>query len=200
VHPNGLVNRHLKFRDGTEVELMTVVGAPGDAMAREYEGLLRDGEGGAYVALRLGDLEVVQRQAAGAGLVLQGRASGSLRFLGFPPSSPASAVFFVEGRAVALDPDSVLLHDPAVSGLAEVWLEGGAALGDLLHRLGATVCGAARAPDGREGERWVLARGGLVVVPPRSGSPARVLGAVLETPAHPPGMLWSLPGLWIRYR
>src|SRR5687767_12158381 len=56
MHPNRLLNRHLKFGDGTEIELMTVRGEPGDPMARDYARLLESGAGGAYVALRTPDL------------------------------------------------------------------------------------------------------------------------------------------------
>jgi hypothetical protein len=56
LHPDGLLNRHIKFRDGTEVELMTVSGAPRSRMARDYASLLAAGEGGVYAALWTNDM------------------------------------------------------------------------------------------------------------------------------------------------
>jgi catechol 2,3-dioxygenase-like lactoylglutathione lyase family enzyme len=53
LHANNLLNRHIKFRDGSSLELMTVRGSPGDAMARDYADLAASGEGGVYVALKV---------------------------------------------------------------------------------------------------------------------------------------------------
>ena len=51
LHQNGLYNAHIKFKDNTSFELMSVKGDPSDEMAKEYKDLLEDGVGGAYLAL-----------------------------------------------------------------------------------------------------------------------------------------------------
>lgn len=199
LHANNLLNRHIKFRDGTEIELMTVRGRAGDAMARDYADLLAAGEGGVYVALRVPDIAAAQREAEGLRLETRRSASGPWRFLSFPPTSPAAAVFFSAGAGAVQDPDSLLSHDPDVAGLAEAWVEGGPALGELLTRLGATRCGAARSPDGRTGERWALSRGTLVVVPARGPARPRVLGVVLRSRAPREIVRYPYGGFWVRY-
>lgn len=199
LHANNLLNRHIKFRDGTEIELMTVRGRAGDAMAQDYADLLEAGEGGVYVALRVQDIAAAQREAEGLRLEARRSASGSWRFLSFPPASPAAAVFFSAGAGAVQDPDSVLSHDPDVAGLAEAWVEGGAALRELLTRLGATRCGDARSPDGRPGERWALGRGTLVVVPARGPARPRVLGVVLRSRARRDIVRYPYGGFWVRY-
>ena len=200
LHANSLLNRHIKFRDGTSIELMTVAGEPGDAMARDYAGLLSAGEGGVYTAFTVSDMTGIERAARSLRLDTKHSGSGGWRFLSFPPSSPAAAVFFGAGSVVVQDPDSLVAHQPDVAGLAEVWLEGGPQLGALLERLGARRCGDARAADGLRGDRWALRRGSVVIVPARASARPRVLGVVLRR--RPPGESTVRPheAFWIRYR
>jgi len=199
LHPNNLLNRHIKFRDGSSIELMTVQGAPGDAMARDYADLAAAGEGGVYVALEVDGLDAPTSAATDFGLETRESRSGPWRFLSFPTTSPAAAIFFSAGSASVQDPDSLLDHVPAVEGLAEAWLEGGPELVAYLEALGARRCGRVRAPDGRTGERIGLSRGQLVIVPPAGRRP-RVLGVVLRT--RDAGATASTPHLsfWVRYR
>ena len=48
LHPNGLRNAFVKFSDETELEFMTVVGQPLDAMSRKYAEFLSVHEGVIY--------------------------------------------------------------------------------------------------------------------------------------------------------
>jgi hypothetical protein len=201
LHANGLLNRHVKFRDGSGIELMTVRGRPGDAMARDYAMLLESGEGGVYAAMGVPALPAAERAAAALRLETLRSSSGPWRFVSFPPASPAAAIFFSTGGAAVRDADSVFAHAPAVDGIAEVWIEGGPALGELLSSLGATQCGRARGPDGRRGRRWALGRGTLVVVPARSGARPRVLGAVLRSRARGRSkVVYPHEAFWLQYR
>ena len=60
-HDNGLENVHIKFEDGSGLELMTV-GRPGDALAERYASLIADGGGGAYLALSGVSADEVQQR------------------------------------------------------------------------------------------------------------------------------------------
>jgi hypothetical protein len=200
LHANGLLNRHIKFRDGTEIELMTVRGPGSDDMARRYRRQLDAGEGGVYVALKINDFTATERVAGESGLATRRSASGPWQFLSFTDDSPAAVVFFTFGEAPAQDPDSIFGHVPPVTGLAEVWIEGGPQLGVLLRRLGANGCGTVSAGDGRSAERWALRRGSIVVVPPRAGRPPRLLGVVLETGGISSMRIQPLQQFWVQYR
>jgi hypothetical protein len=168
-------------------------------MARDYAELSAAGDGGVYVALAVESID--PPKAAGAALDLLNRESrsGPWRFLSFPPASPAAAVFFSAGTAIVQDADSLLDHVPSVAGLAEAWLEGGAALSTLLERLGAWRCGSAVGPDGRTGERIALSRGRVVVVPPATAGRPRVLGAVLKLQEPGASTVRPHPSFWVRY-
>ena len=199
-HPNGLLNNHVKFRDGSEIELMTVRGTPGDAMARGYAEMLAAGEGGVYLALRTDRPEAVRRAAAHAGLALRDRPYGAGRFLSFP-SSPAAALFLTSGFAPVIDGAAVVAHDRDVTGLNEVWIEGGPALERLLEALGARACGSAPRSDGVPGRRWALSHGTIVVVEPAPGRRPRVIGAALGL-AGPgaPAKIYPHPTFWVRFQ
>ena len=52
LHANGLRNAHIKFADGTSLELITPERGETDAMTRDYAAFLALHEGGAYLSLR----------------------------------------------------------------------------------------------------------------------------------------------------
>lgn len=199
LHPNGLINRHVKFRDGSGIELMSIAGAPGDPMASDYSELLREGEGAVYVALDVEAVGPIVRASEALDLESVHDQVGPWSFVRFPSNSPAATVFFMDGLAPVEDPEALVTHDPPVLGLTEVWTEGGEPLERLIDRLGGTDCGAAIGPAGEAGRRWALGGGTLVVVPSTKGRP-RVLGAVLDGGADRREVVNVHPTFWLQYR
>lgn len=194
LHLDSLLNRHIKFRDGTEIELMTVAGTPTSPMAHDYAALLAAGEGGVYAALWTTDMDRVRVAAARFGSPRLTQA-GAWQFLSLPEVGDAQAVFFGAGGLPANDVDSVVMHPNGARRLAAVWLEGGPTLDRLLTTLGARPCGTTKVPDGRSGRRWALLRGSLVVV---RGATHRVLGVELDRARTAKSELHEpLPGFWI---
>lgn len=51
LHKNGLINAHIKFSNGSFFEIMSLQGEAKDDIAKSYEALLKEGEGGVYIAL-----------------------------------------------------------------------------------------------------------------------------------------------------
>jgi len=197
LHPDSILNRHIKFRDGTEIELMTLAGAPTSQMARDYATLLAAGEGGAYAALWTTEMGGVRSAASGLGEPRLTR-SGAWEFLSLPDVLDTHAVFFGAGGLSAYDPDSALAHPNEVRGLAAVWLEGGPLLDSLLTALGARSCGPVTLAGGPKGTRWALSRGTIVVV---RGSGQRVLGVELTRDRPGPAEVREpFPGFWILLR
>jgi catechol 2,3-dioxygenase-like lactoylglutathione lyase family enzyme len=199
LHPNNLLNRHVKFRDGSGIELMTVQGEPRDAMARRYATLAAHGGGGVYVALDASAVAEPLAAAAAQQLEVQRSSSGSWEFISFSDSSSAAAAFFAVGVPEIQDPDSLVAHTPDVSGLAEAWIEGDNRLIAVLEALGARRCGTVSYTDGRPGERIGLSRGQLVVVPARAESRPRVLGVVLKLRSPGDTIVWPQRSFWVRF-
>lgn len=173
LHANGLLNRHVKLADGSEIELMSLAREPGDDMARRYAGILADGGGGAYAALRAPQAAVLAA-AEEVGVAAEPRgvgANGHVTFL----DPGLDAVFFFETPMTVADADSLLTHANGAAALTQAWVEGGEALGRLLVALGGVACDTVRLPDGREAQRFGVANGSVVVARPGDGR-ARLLG------------------------
>jgi len=157
LHTDNLVNEHVRFRDGSELELMTLAGPPGDRMAE------------ASAARRL---NLAPRRST----------EGGWQFLSFPSHSDAGAVFFGSGGERPQGPDSLLGHANGASGLRDAWLEAGPGLARLLAMVGAQDCGPASGPGGLRGARHALNSTHLILVPNSSSSKLpRVLGVGLVT-------------------
>lgn len=200
-HANGLKNGHLEFADGTELELMTVVGEVGDGVARSYEAFLEGGEGGAFLALK-GSREAVLAAASRAGIASALLRAGGFRYVTFPERGLEN-VFFVEHGPDAQDPDSRVRHRNGSLGVESVWLEASPRLGKLLSALGATECGSTALPDGRLGAGYGVAGGSVVVTSPPGDLRPRVIGVTLRAAESA-----SLPllgpeethGIWLGWR
>jgi len=189
-HPNGLLNKHVKFRDGTEIELMTVKGPGKDRMAREYEALIAAGDGGAYVALRLASLDSAEAIAKRLSLGPRRSSAGPWQFLSFDPLSPLGAVFFVAGGLPADDPDSIFVHADSSKGVLSTRVQAGQELGTLLEALGARTCEQLAVVAGHPERVLALEGGFLSIVPlPGTGQFPRPLSVALQTgraPGRPP--------------
>ncbi len=176
LHPNGLLNKHVKLADGSELELMSLAREPGDDMARRYAEILASGGGGAYAAFRAPQAAVLTA-AEEVGVAAEESRVDATRYVTLPGAGD-EAVFFLETSAATTDPDSVLIHANGAAGLTEAWVESGEGLGRLLVALGGVACDAVRLPDGRESRVFGVANGFVVVAPPGEGR-ARLLGASL---------------------
>jgi Glyoxalase-like domain len=205
LHSDSLLNRHIKFRDHTELELMSLAGAPTSRMARDYADLLATGEKGVYAALWTDEMDTVRARARSLALPMRSTRLGAWEFLSFPGLPDAAAIFFGSGGMPAVDPDSVLAHPNGVVGLDAAWVEAGPRLERLLRKLGSVPCGTVAIPDGRTGVRWALAAGSLVLVPPEHGTAVpRVLGVELRrSGSHdgsPGSLIEPLQGFWLVFR
>ena len=146
LHPNGLLNSHVKFVDGTSLELMSVAGEPTDAVAANYADFLRAGDGGAFAAIEADPHRVI-RVASALSLPAQLTRSGPFTWVTvddsqYGPGGQRSPVFFVSYLARSADADSLLVHDAGVVGIGSVRLDATDALADMLVRLGARHCPA----------------------------------------------------------
>lgn len=204
LHNDSLLNRHVKFRDGTSLELMSLAGAPTSDMARDYARRLVSGEQGAFAALTGSSPEAIQMGARYVGFRVETSATAGWVFTTFPGSPDAGAVFFGTGPQPAADPASLTSHPNGTTTLRGAWLEAGPRLALLLQELGSVRCEAVVLPGGQHGVRWALRGGTLVLVDaPDAGRPLRVLGVELSRAGHrgvPDASVELFPGFWLAWR
>lgn len=153
-HDNGLRNAHIKFPDGSALELMAIEGTAFDDVAEGYEEFLRGGDGAAFVAIE-GDLPRIAAAATDVGLSWEISSTGSYSWLTLADSTP---VFFIQWDRRPVDPDSMTVQVDGVSGISSVRLASTPGFGRLLATLGVPPCPTGDRPEIGVAER--LARSG----------------------------------------
>ena len=201
VHENGLENVHVRFSDGSALELMAVGEGRPDRVSERYARFLARGEGGAFVALRAGPIDSVLGRLGELAVeaeVFEGRA---FDWLSFPAGHPLHSLFFVHVRVRPPDEPAHLHHQNGTERLAEVWLEvvNQQGFAQVLDRFGASPCGEIEGPMGVIGQGYGLAGGTLVGIPidPARGS-GRILTVVLDGKRALPPV--QSAGVWLRWR
>lgn len=160
-HANGIRNAHVKFPDGSGIELITADKAADDLTAR-YVDFLTHGDGPAFLALRAPDT---------------GRLAAALRG-GYALSHDGEVVnvleptldylFFVRGNRSPTDRPEHFAHPNGASALRSVWIatDAGATLERFLVGLGGTSARRwVRAPDLAEARVVSFDAGDVVILP-----------------------------------
>jgi hypothetical protein len=118
-HENGIQNKHIKFKDGTEIEIISAE-KNRDALTAEYLLHLQSGDGPAFVGLYVSDLEML------AGWFEKGNVEylreGEL--LTFPKNSRLRYLFFGTRLTSPTDQPEHFVHKNDADGLISVWIAG----------------------------------------------------------------------------
>lgn len=135
-HENGIRNRHVKFPDGAELELLTAPAARDELTAR-YRRHLEGGDGPAFAGLFAPDGDRLARELAAAGQ--RTARSGSL--LTFPEGDDLDDLFFGGRNRSPTDRPEHFAHANTAEALIGVWLAPAepAPVLSLLERVGAEI-------------------------------------------------------------
>jgi len=174
-HPNGLLNRHVKFPDGTEVELITAPRAV-DRTTTYYQQALRQGDGPAFLSLFTSTPAEVAARARALGSPVE-REEGSLSW---PDGDPLRYVFFAPLNRSPTDRPEHFAHRNTASALIGVRLAGPLATERrLLRSLG--LHEEPRASADSPGQLRIALRGGDLYLDPTAPRPPRcpVVGVTL---------------------
>ena len=144
-HDNGITNQHVKFPDGTELELITAPEAR-DALTAKYRRHLSAGDGPAFLAFYAPDRDRV------------------------PATLPASLqyIFFGPRNASPTDRPEHFAHANTADGFIEVWLAADdlSAERKMLGALGATLGRrTVHVPDAVDAEVARLNEGEVILLP-----------------------------------
>ena len=160
-HENGLRNAHVKFPDGTEIELITAPAAT-DALSSEYHAWLKDGDGPAFLGLYAPDLGALGEHVSRLGFALERKGNLST----FSEPAALKRLFFANRQRSPTDRPEHFVHANTAFSLAGVWLAGAVAEQGLLPILGAAPlkeppCG----PLGPSSAAFSLSEGEVVFLP-----------------------------------
>jgi hypothetical protein len=213
-HANRVRNAHMKFPDGTELELITADTAT-DELTAEYVDWLKGGDGAPFVGFHVTDMGELATRVSGLGspLTLEGGLAT------FPRPSLLHHLFFGGRQRSPTDRPEHFAHSNSAFGLIAVWLAEDALTLSLLQLLDAPRLADQRcSPFGASTARVSLPEGEVLFV--AGAVPRPILGATVAVRslekarnairttaiALPcaPDSLWVGPdsahGIWLEFR
>ncbi|SEW52850.1 VOC family protein [Chitinophaga arvensicola] len=116
-HPNSIRNQHIKFQDGTELELITADTAK-DELSTEYCNMLKTAEGPAFIGLFSKNIPAVEKQLATAYKHLEADNNA----VSFALSSSLHPLFIGRRNLSPTDKPEHFAHPNTAWGLIAVWL------------------------------------------------------------------------------
>ncbi|HEX7120373.1 MAG TPA: VOC family protein [Longimicrobiales bacterium] len=120
-HANSIRNAHIKFADGSALELITA-SEPRDALAARYLELLADREGGAFLALHAGPIGRLARSLAALETPFDTTVGAYFEWLTFPRDAPLEYLFFIVIHRRPPDLPEHLAHANTARRLYAVWI------------------------------------------------------------------------------
>ncbi len=179
-HDDGIENRHVKFADGTELELITAPEAR-DALTSTYRRHLEQGDGPAFLALFAPDMAAADDRLSSL-KVAHARSGGAIDF---PPDGGLGYLFLAGRNKSPTDLPEHFAHANTAESLIRVWLAGDDLSRErrLLEGLGATMAQMdVRVPDAAHATVARLRDGGVLLLPGSRQLVAgrRIVGATLR--------------------
>ena len=121
LHANTIRNTHLKFADGTGLELITA-SRPADALAVRYLDLIARGDGAAFVALRPDSIERVAARIDDAGIPFARSDNAYSSLIDFPDRGSLGYLFMISLFAVPADLPEYTTHENGALTLYAAWI------------------------------------------------------------------------------
>lgn len=163
-HANGLRNQHVKFRDGTEIELITAPAAT-DSLAGEYVEWIKDGDGPVFLGLYAPDLDATESRLSRLGYAPDRKGD----FISFPRSSALHYFFFAKRQHSPTDRPDHFAHRNTAFSLYGAWLADPSAEQHLnALPAGAPAERSACAPFGVASKTLQLPEGEIMFLPARA--------------------------------
>ena len=168
LHKNGLINGHIKFKNKTSFELMSIKGEATDKMSKDYEELLNNGEGGVYVAISGINTGVMEMKLTYLKISYNTIKGQNWNYITFPKSSSLAHFFFIESNIVVNDSIDILTHKNKSEKIQAIWIEGDDYVEYFLKGIGLKSAGIISDIDLGDGERFLTCTGDIIIIPRKS--------------------------------
>lgn len=217
-HVDGIRNAHVKFPDGTEIELITAPAAV-DALTTEYRAKMKTGDGPVYFGLYAPDRIALVAKLRASGFPVQGDDNSILTF---PSGSPLHPLFFGGRNKSPTDKPEYFAHANSALRLSALWVRNDQELRRLFQGLGVPLapmyqCAPISASEGSvvtlpEGKVYLVSSASTNVVAARvEVRSLTTLESVLKRNKVPiareikcdPDAIWISPkiahGIWLEF-
>jgi hypothetical protein len=165
LHANGLVNAHVKFANKTSLELMSVSGEPTDRIARDYQTLLQEREGGVYLAISGIRTEEMEQMPSGLKIAFETSKGRNWDYITFPQEPELAHFFFIAYHGTMGDPWEIITHKNESDHIRATYIEGSERVSYFLKGIGLQSTGREKNELFGSEERFVTASGDIIVVP-----------------------------------
>lgn len=132
-HENGLINAHIKFKNNSSLELMSLEGDPKDEVAKDYESLINKGVKGAYLALTGPTRSRIETLLKNLNLQYRVTAGNLWTYISFPKHSGFEHIFFIIYHFDQKKPENLAAHLNGFDKIQNVTIEGSPSLITLLE-------------------------------------------------------------------
>jgi len=129
-HTDGIRNAHVKFPDGTEIELITATNST-DELTSEYLAKMKTGEGPVYFGLYAPDREAVAARLKDLRVAAQDDAG----MISFPSTSPLHPLFLGQRNKTPTDKPEYFAHQNSATRLTALWVRDSPELQDMLKAI-----------------------------------------------------------------
>ncbi|CAD5262482.1 MULTISPECIES: VOC family protein [unclassified Imperialibacter] len=178
LHANGLINAHVKLVNKTSLELMSVRGEPTDRMARDYQTLLQEGEGGVYLAVSGVRTEEMEQMLSGLNIAFETSKGRSWDYITFPQEPELVHFFFIAYHRTMSDPGETTTHKNESDRITAACIEGSERVSYFLKGIGLQSAGREKDELFGSAERFFTASGDIIVVPKKESAKRPRLKAV----------------------
>ena len=165
LHSNGLINAHIKFENNSSLELMSIEGEATDPMAKEYESLLKNGNGGVYLAmsgLKSDSIESLLTKLDIEYIVSKGKL---WNYITFPNNSDLAHLFFIDYHFDQTHSKDVFTHNNELEKIQTVFIEGNESVIEFLKSIGLQYSGIISDPKLGIGTEFLTKTGNIIVIP-----------------------------------
>lgn len=122
-HSNGILNAHIKFENDSSIEFITINGTPKDDLAKEYQKLITQKEGGVYIALTGIKLNLLSAKFKKLEILHTIEKGKNWSYLTFPKDSKLAIFFFIEYHTDFKNAPFLYQHKNGIKEINTIYLE-----------------------------------------------------------------------------